>query len=310
MICLAHRPDSAYDTSPHRQMLSRHEIARELALSRLTRDEVKQWLEAAFHRQQVGREFLAFLYRHTEGNPLFIAQLLRALVEDGAIWHNGTRWEWSPVSELRLPAGRAALIAQRLEQILVEHAGGAGHGGYRRPRVRRRLARRCGRRQRTGGAPRDLGGGHRRSVAPDLRTAPRRVRVRARRDRRRVWSKRSRAIAMRQLHARVAQALERRHPNRAGEIALHFDAAGETADAYRVGAARGEDGRARATRTARPESYLQIAGAQRHDARPSSRRSAWRSRTSPKPAADSTKSRSCATWPSSGSRDSRTSVAR
>ena len=114
MICLAHRPDSAYDTSPHRQMLSRHEIARELVLSRLTRDDVKQWLEAAFHRQQVGREFLAFLYRHTEGNPLFIAQLLRALVEDGAIWHNGTRWEWSPVSELRLPASRTELIAQRL----------------------------------------------------------------------------------------------------------------------------------------------------------------------------------------------------
>ena len=83
LICLAHRPDSTYDTSSHRQMLGRHEITREITLSRLTRDEVKQWLEAAFHRQQVGREFLAFLYRHTEGNPLFIAQLLRALVEDG-----------------------------------------------------------------------------------------------------------------------------------------------------------------------------------------------------------------------------------
>ena len=71
-------------------MLNRHEIAREMTLSRLTRDEVKQWLEAAFHRQQVGREFLAFLYRHTEGNPLFIAQMLRALTEDGAIWHNGS----------------------------------------------------------------------------------------------------------------------------------------------------------------------------------------------------------------------------
>ena len=101
LICLAHRPDSTYDTSAHRQMLSRHEITREIVLSRLTRDEVKQWLEAAFHRQQVGREFLAFLYRHTEGNPLFIAQMLRALAESGSIWHNGTRWEWSPVSELR-----------------------------------------------------------------------------------------------------------------------------------------------------------------------------------------------------------------
>ena len=38
------------------------------------------------HGQEVGRELLAFLYRHTEGNPLFIAQLLRTLVEEGALW--------------------------------------------------------------------------------------------------------------------------------------------------------------------------------------------------------------------------------
>jgi len=117
MICLTQRPDSTFDTAEHQQMLKRHDIARELMLSRLTRDEVKQWLEAAFHRQQVGREFLAFLYRHTEGNPLFITQLLRALVEDGAIWHSGSRWEWTPVSELRLPGGRAELIAQRLSKF-------------------------------------------------------------------------------------------------------------------------------------------------------------------------------------------------
>ena len=74
---------------------SRPELTREITIANLTRDEVKQWLEAAFHRQQVGRDLLAFLYRHTEGNPLFIAHLLRALVEDGSIWHNGTRWEWT-----------------------------------------------------------------------------------------------------------------------------------------------------------------------------------------------------------------------
>src|SRR5206468_3307819 len=74
MICLTQRPETVPDTAPYQQMLQRHEILRELSISRLTRDEVKQWLEAAFHRQQVGREFLAFLYRHTEGNPLFITQ--------------------------------------------------------------------------------------------------------------------------------------------------------------------------------------------------------------------------------------------
>src|SRR6185295_5111738 len=37
---------------------------------------------------------------------------------------------------------------------------------------------------------------------------------------------------VRQLHHRVAQSLEKQHPERVGEIAFHFDAAGESADAY------------------------------------------------------------------------------
>jgi hypothetical protein len=60
MVCLTQRPDSTFDSAEHQQMLKRHEIARELTLSRLTRDEVKQWLEAAFHGQQAGRESWRF----------------------------------------------------------------------------------------------------------------------------------------------------------------------------------------------------------------------------------------------------------
>jgi diguanylate cyclase (GGDEF)-like protein len=105
------------DAAERRHQLKRNQLYSEIQLSPLTRDEVKQWLSAAFHRQEIGREFLAFLYRHTEGNPFFLSQLVSALVEQGALWHSGTRWEWSPVSELRLPSGIGALIAQRLSRF-------------------------------------------------------------------------------------------------------------------------------------------------------------------------------------------------
>jgi len=232
MICLAQRPESGADASLQRQILSRHEFVRELVLSRLTRDEVKQWLEAAFHRQQVGREFLAFLYRHTEGNPLFIAQLLRALIEDGAIWYSGTRWEWSPVSELRVPAGRGALIAQRVSkfssstQAVLGTAAiigrefdigllvGAGAGSEPAVRLALSEAVLAGLIRPT--YERRLGGyafAHD-EIAEVLVDALARDRTP-------------------QLHARVAQSLERRRPDRAAEIAMHFDAAREPADAYR-----------------------------------------------------------------------------
>jgi diguanylate cyclase (GGDEF)-like protein len=258
MICLAHRPDSSFDASPHRQMLKRRNISRELALSRLTREEVKQWLEAAFHRQQVGREFLAFLYRHTEGNPLFIAQLLRALVEQGAIWHNGIRWEWTPVSELRLPPGRAALIAQRLSRFSsstqavlaaaaiigrefdVELVVAAGAGSEAAVKLALSEALTAGllrpsfeRREGSYAFAHD-------EIATVL-TEP------LSRDQ------------MRQLQQRVGQALAKRRPDRPGEIALHFDSAGDAAEAYRWGqlAAKAAE---RVYASATAGEYLQLAG--------------------------------------------------
>ena len=62
----------------------------------------------------------------------------------------------------------------------------------------------------------------------------------------------------RQLHLRVAQALEKRRPERAGEIALHFDAAGELPDAYRGRRWRRRP-RIACTRTVPRRLYLQMA---------------------------------------------------
>jgi tetratricopeptide (TPR) repeat protein len=232
MVCLAQRPDTSTDSSPHRQMLARHEIVREVNLTRLTRDEVKQWLEAAFHRQQVGREFLAFLYRHTEGNPLSIAQLLRALVEDGAIWYSGDRWEWRPVSELRLPTGRAALIAERLGRFSSSTQAVLGTAAI------------VGREFDVGllvGA----GAGSEPAVRLAISEAVIAGLIRATYERKQggftfvhddiadVLVESLPRDKARQLHQKVAQSLEKRMPSRAGEIALHFDAAGDAPDAYR-----------------------------------------------------------------------------
>ena len=118
LICLTLRTEEAYGEPLERwQRLSRSSLVREISLARLTREGLKQWTEAAFHRQDVGRELLAFLYRQTGGNPLFVVQVLHTLLEEGAVWHTGERWEWRAVSELRLPIGIRELIARRLTRL-------------------------------------------------------------------------------------------------------------------------------------------------------------------------------------------------
>ena len=118
MLCLTVRDDPTLtEISRRREALGRIDGYHEVRLSRLTRDEVKRWLEAAMHKQEIGRELLAYVYRQTEGSPLFITHLVRCMVEEGDLRHNGDKWEWSQVSELRLPSGLDAVIARRFDRF-------------------------------------------------------------------------------------------------------------------------------------------------------------------------------------------------
>jgi len=257
MICLIARPDTLQATTQRIEALAKHENARRLTLSALTRDEVKQWLEAAFHGQKVAREFLAFLYRHTEGNPFFIAQLLYALVEDGKLWHTGGRWEWSPVSELRFPAGLSALIAKRINrfssstQAVLSIASVVGRefdvalltaaGAGSEPAVKLALSealtaglvRRTFDRNRSGFA---FAHDQIAAVLFDLISRERR----------------------RRLQWQVAHALERLPGQGAGEIAMHHDQAADVASAYRYGLLAAEDAE-RVYALSAAIGYLQIA---------------------------------------------------
>ncbi len=53
----------------------------EIRLSHLTRDDVKRWLEVVMSSSDISRDFLTYVYRQTEGNPLALTALLRDLQE-------------------------------------------------------------------------------------------------------------------------------------------------------------------------------------------------------------------------------------
>ncbi|MGH7663307.1 MAG: ATP-binding protein [Gemmatimonadaceae bacterium] len=232
LICLTLRAEETHgEALIRRQRLSRSELFHEITLSRLTREELKQWIEAAFHRQDVGRELLAFLYRHTEGNPLFVVQVLRTLVDEGAVWYADDHWDWRPVSQLRLPVGVTDLISRRLSRLSqtaygmlttaavigrefdLDLAIAAGIGaedelldvideGIRASVLQSASERDSDRYTFTHGV-----------MVEVLRGAvnPRRLR---------------------RLHERVAQAMERKTPDAFAEIAAHYDRAGSSEKCY------------------------------------------------------------------------------
>lgn len=91
----------------------------EILLTRLTRDDVKRWLESAMRTGDVARDLLAYVHRHSEGNPLALTHLLRDLEEDGHIvkQDGGNGWQWSTVSELPTPGGLEDVLARRIARL-------------------------------------------------------------------------------------------------------------------------------------------------------------------------------------------------
>src|SRR3712207_5880344 len=107
--------DVTSDAQTRRRRLSRDERFHELQLPRLSRGELEQWLAAASQGQELGEKLLPVLYRHTEGNPFLVLQVLRSLIDEGDIRYVDGRWTWRETSELRLPVAVSDLMARRLE---------------------------------------------------------------------------------------------------------------------------------------------------------------------------------------------------
>jgi len=117
LICLTVRREDAQQFEASRSRLSRHAIYHEMRLERLTASEVGEWLADVLHQAEREGELAEFLYRYTEGNPLFVVQVLQTLVDEGVLWYGGKRWEWSTVDALQLPAAVDDLLARRLARL-------------------------------------------------------------------------------------------------------------------------------------------------------------------------------------------------
>ncbi|MDB4900468.1 MAG: diguanylate cyclase [Gemmatimonadetes bacterium] len=105
-----------------------------MPLTRLTRDDVKRWMEGAMRSGEPARELLAYLYRHTEGNPLLLTQLLRDLQESGHVRQRRHGWSSAPVADLPAQVDLDTLVARRLNRLgsapraLIDTASVLGRG--------------------------------------------------------------------------------------------------------------------------------------------------------------------------------------
>ena len=118
-VVITHRndvPEWSPDFRDLVESLRREHSPTRIALHRLSDDDVRDMIE-----EWIGRDsppaLTRFVTRHTEGNPLFVVEMLKHLDETGAL---GLRPDWhgpTTLADVGLPEGIRQLIGRRLERL-------------------------------------------------------------------------------------------------------------------------------------------------------------------------------------------------
>lgn len=127
---------------------NRERLAVRVPLGRLSRADTGVLLAALFGVPGVSDELIEVLYRETEGNPFFVEEVIKALIEQGQIYREGNRWARNdrqpPGAGTRtVPAGRAARRARPGRRSARSRAGARrvrGDGRGARSRAGRRAS--------------------------------------------------------------------------------------------------------------------------------------------------------------------------
>ena len=97
--------------------LQRERLATQLTLNRLTLAQAGDLLATLF-AEEITPEFLAGIYQETEGNPFFVEEVCKALIESGQLSRQDGRWQRPPdMAEMRIPKSVRLAIETRVTKL-------------------------------------------------------------------------------------------------------------------------------------------------------------------------------------------------
>ncbi len=97
--------------------LNRERVLRQIALNRLTTDFVAEIISNHLGGGGVAPEFAKLIHTRTGGNPFFVEEVLRLLVDEARV-HKGERgWTLKEIGQVEIPSTVRALIEHRVSRI-------------------------------------------------------------------------------------------------------------------------------------------------------------------------------------------------
>ena len=119
LIVATYRPvEQATAAAFHETLLDlcRERLVTLLGLSRLDREQTRQMLAALF-AEEITPELRDGIYHETDGNPFFIEEVCKALVESGKVYFQDGRWHRPSVAELGIPRSVRVAIQSRIQAL-------------------------------------------------------------------------------------------------------------------------------------------------------------------------------------------------
>ena len=95
---------------------NRERLVTRITLRRFNADETSAQLSALLG-ETVSADFGYAVHRETEGNPFFVEEVLKALIEQGSVRRESGRWKRCDVGELLIPQSVKEAIGNRLDRV-------------------------------------------------------------------------------------------------------------------------------------------------------------------------------------------------
>jgi class 3 adenylate cyclase/tetratricopeptide (TPR) repeat protein len=97
--------------------LSREGLTERISVRRLDRDGTCALIAATIGEGEISEEFAGLVHGRTEGNPFFVQQVMRMLVERGDVFRREGQWDRKDLDSIEVPESIRSVIGQRLTRL-------------------------------------------------------------------------------------------------------------------------------------------------------------------------------------------------
>ena len=121
-ICSYRVEDVQADSPLYRTLmkLNKQRLLETIQVKNLSKEETAELIKQTFGETTISSEFADLIYNRTGGNPFFVEEVLRSLVEDGTIFRTESKWDRKPIQEIVLPESVKSVLKSRLTKLQPE----------------------------------------------------------------------------------------------------------------------------------------------------------------------------------------------